>query len=161
MKPIPAEVVERTWKRVASRSVRGISQLVRRMSKRQPYVLQYLLAVGHDILNQDERELLIYLGVVVWQIMSQGSKSLPVVSGDMLDEAERRNLQELDYLGGETITDPVDLTRKMIGGYGQSEVLRHVVEALMEEPEEDCLIRDELKGIIMLDLKNVIDCFDR
>jgi len=45
-------------------------------------------------------------------------------------------------------------------GYGQPEVLKHVVEALMEEPEEGCLIRDANKGIMFLDLKTVIDCFD-
>ncbi|MDP2948725.1 MAG: hypothetical protein Q8P22_04230 [Chloroflexota bacterium] len=39
--------------------------------------LAYLLTVNHDILNQDERELLFYLGVVVWQAMSQGASLYP------------------------------------------------------------------------------------
>jgi len=30
----------------------------------------------------------------------------------------------------------------------------------MEEPEEGCIIRDDNLGIIFLDLKTVIDCFD-
>ena len=40
------------------------------------------------------------------------------------------------------------------------EVLKYVVEALMEETEEDALIRDDNKGIMMIYLKTIIDCFD-
>lgn len=54
----------------------------------------------------------------------------------------------------------IEATRTIINNYGQPEVLRYIVEALMEEPEEGCLIRDENKGIMLLDLKAVIDCFD-
>lgn len=55
----------------------------------------------------------------------------------------------------------MEATTTIINSYRQPEVLRYVVEALMEEPEEGCLIRDESKGIMLLDLKTVIDCFDR
>jgi hypothetical protein len=65
-----------------------------------------------------------------------------------------------EYLQGETEKGFVATTTRIINSYGQPEVLRYVVEALMEEPEEHCLIRDENKGIMLLDLKTVIDCFD-
>ena len=48
----------------------------------------------------------------------------------------------------------------MISGYSQPEVLKYVVEAIMEQPDEDCVIRDENLGVMFLDLKTVIDCFD-
>jgi len=43
---IPAEVVERTWQRVASLSPRSAPKLIQRMTREQPVVLAYLLAVN-------------------------------------------------------------------------------------------------------------------
>jgi hypothetical protein len=130
------------------------------MGKAQPNVLAYLLAVDHDILNQDERELLLYLGVVVWQIMSQGPHRLPRVTQKALDEAEMRNAEMLEQLQKGPEAGSLDAARRMVDSYGQPELLRFVIEALMEEPEEGCLIRGVNTGIMMLDLKTVIDCLD-
>ena len=131
------------------------------MQEQHPFVLVYLLAVGSDILNEDERELLLYLGMVIWQIMSQGDTPLTKVTEDDLDKAEEANMKMLEYLEGESEAGFMDVTEKMISNYGQPEVLKYAVEALMEEPEEGCLIRDENKGIMMIYLKTVIDCLNR
>ncbi len=48
----------------------------------------------------------------------------------------------------------------MVTGHGQPEVVRHGLQALMEESEEDSLIRDQMKGMIMIHLKTLIDCLD-
>jgi hypothetical protein len=93
-------------------------------------------------------------------MMSQGTRPLPKVTEEVLDSAEARNMKMAEYLQGETREGFVEATRTIISNYGQPEVLRYAVEALMEEPEEGCLVRDENKGIMLLDLKTVIDCFD-
>ena len=160
MDAIPAEVVERTWKRIGGISVRRSPRLARRMEKEQPVAVAYLLAVDHDILNQDERHLLFYLGMVVWRAMSQGAKPLPRVTEAALDEAEEGNLKLVEYLRSESEAGFVEAARTMLLSYGQPEVLKYVVEALMEEPEEGTLIRDENRGLMMLNVKTLIDCFD-
>lgn len=161
MEPVPPQVVEETWQRVASLSPGDAPKLISRMGKRQPLMLAYLMAVDHDVLNQDERELLLYLGVAVWQTMSQGTKRIPGVTERILDAAEAKNNKMAEYLGGETGEEGfLQATKTIISNYGQPEVLRYVVEALMEEPEEGCVIRDENIGIMFLDLKTVIDCLD-
>ena len=157
---IPADVVERTWRRMAAMPVSNAGALMDDMRKAQPNVLAYLLAVDHDILNQDERELLLYLGVVVWQIMSQGLRRLPRVTQKALDEAEARNIEMLEHLEKRSEAGFLEAARRMVNSYGQPEVLRFVIEALMEEPEEGCPIRDVNTGIMMLDLKTVMDCLD-
>ena len=157
---ISADVVERTWQRIAGQSAKDAQKLVNRMSKEQPVVLAYLMAVDTDIFNQDEREVLLFLGVVVWQIMLQGTRPLPKVTEKILDEAEAGNLKMAEYLRGETEAGFEEASRKIIGSYKQPEVLRYVVEAIMEDTEESSPIREENKGIMFLDLKTVIDCFD-
>ena len=160
MDPIPVNIVERTWKRMAALSERKAQKLAWQMQKEQPVVVAYLLAVDDDILTQDERELLFYVGAVVWQIMSQGSRHLPTITEEALDDAEARNIKMAEYLQGETETGFVEATRTILNNYGQPEVLRYVVEALMEEPEKDVVIRDESTGAMFLDLKTIVDCFD-
>jgi hypothetical protein len=83
-----------------------------------------------------------------------------MVTEEILDKAEQRNLKMIEYLQGEAKTGFEKAVIKMISSYKQHEVLRYVVEAIMEENEEAPVIRDEYKGILMMDLKTVIDCFD-
>ncbi|GEM_PF-226545 len=157
---ISAEVVESTWQRIAAQSIKGAQKLVNRMSKEQPIVLAYLMAVDDDIFNQEERQVLLFVGIVVWQIMLQANRPLPVVTEEMLDKAEAGNLKMAEYLQSETGAGFEEATRKIIESYAQPEVLRYVVEAIMEETEEGCPVREDNKGIMLLDLKTVIDCFD-
>jgi len=118
------------------------------------------MACGSDIFNQDERELLLYLGVVVWQIMSQGSTPLPKIKEKTLDKTENLNMKMIEYLKGESDTGFIDTAKTIINSYSQPEVLKYVIEALMEETEEGCLIREENKGIMAIYLKTIIDCFN-
>jgi hypothetical protein len=142
-------------------SPQEMPKLINLMSKEQPFILTYLMAIDNAIFNQDERELLFYLGVVVWQIMSQGSTPLPKVTQETLDEIEESNTKMLEYLEGESETSFIETVETIVKNYNQPEVLRYVIEALMEESDEEPLIRDEYKGIMMINLKTVIDCFDK
>ena len=157
---ISAEMVERTWQRVAALSLKDAPKIIQRMTKEQPVTLAYLMAVDSDIFNNEERQTLLYLGIVVWQIMLQGTRPLTKITEKMLDEAEAKNLKIAEYLQGETETGFEETTRKIIETYKQPEVLRYIVEAIMEDTEETSSIREESKGIMFLDLKTVIDCFD-
>ncbi len=161
MDTISSEIVEETYKRLGGMPPQEAPKMVNRMSKQQPLVLAYLMATGHDVLNQEERELLLYLGIVVWQIMNTGAKSLPEITEEILDEAEDSNMKMLEYLDGESETGFIDVLEKIINNYNQPEVLRYVVEALVEEPKEESMIRDENIGIMMIYMKTVIDSFDK
>jgi len=161
MEPMPLEVVERTWRKMSKMPLGESPKLINLMRKQQSVVLAYLLAAGHETLNQDEQELLLYIGIVVWQIMLQGSKPLTKVTKSALDEAEKANIKMLEYLEGESEADFMETTKKIISNYPQPEVSKYLVEALTEESEEDSVITDKGKGTMMIYLKTVIDCFDR
>lgn len=72
MKPISSDIVEKTWEKMEETPPQKAWEIIEVMRRQQPFVLAYLMAVGGDMFNQAERELLLYLGVVIWQIMSQG-----------------------------------------------------------------------------------------
>lgn len=162
MKPISPDIVEKTWKKmVRTSSPQKAQKLVTLMGKKQPIILAYLMAVGSDIFNLDERELLLYLGVVVWQIMSKGSTSLPKIKVKTLDKIENLNIKMIEYLKGKSYIEFINNAENIINNYSQPEVLKYVIEALMEETEEGCLIRDENKGIVAIYLKTVNDCLNK
>jgi len=161
MNTISADIVERTWRDMSTMSPENFPEVIRKFSKEQPFILTYLMALGESVFNEDERELLLYLGVVVWRMMSRGNKPLPKVTEQMIDEAEQKNVEMLRYLEGESETGFTETTATVMGNYNQPEVLRYVVEALMEDDDEDIVIRDEYLGIMMIYLKTIIDCLDQ
>ena len=161
MNIISAEIVEKTWQETASMSPLEAPKVINKFSKQQPLIVAYLMAAGHDIFNRDERELLVYMGINVWKMMSQGEGPMPKVTDKILDKVEKNNYKMLDFLEGESGADFSATVEKIFSNYNQPEVLRYVVEALFEDEEEGVEIRDEIKGMLMLNLKTVIDCFDR
>ncbi len=160
MKPISQEIVEKTWQEISNLQDMEATLLMTKMEQDQPGVLAYLMAAGDDLLNQDERELLLYLGTVVWQIMLQGTRSLRRVTIPQLESAENTNFSTLDDLSGESPGDLIAAVEEMIADYNQPEVLKYVVEALMEEDDEEIDITEDSKGLMLIYLKTVIDCFD-
>jgi len=168
MEPISADMIEKTLQRMDEMTASDVKALMDLMGKEQPYVLAYLLSVGGDSLNLDERELLIYLGTVIWQIMRQSSGlfspdgSIRQISAETLDKFEEKNWKMLEYLQDEPEADFEDTVEKIFKNYPQPEVLRYVIESLMAESEEaeDYFIRDENIGIMSIYLKTIIDCFN-
>jgi len=161
MNTISAEIVEKTWQETAAMSPLETPKLINKFSKQQPLIVAYLMAAGHDIFNQDEQELLLYMGINVWKMMSQGEKSLPEVTEKILHQVEKNNYKMLDYLDGESEVEFSETVGEIISNYNQPEILRYIVDSLFEEDEEGVEIRDEMRGMIAIYLKTVIDCFDR
>lgn len=160
MNPISAQVVEQTWQRLAGLSAREGRALGEKFVTEQPIVAAYLMGVDHDLFNEDERELLFYLGAVVWQIMLQGDKPLPRVTEHMIEEAERANVAVIESLQDAPDEVAYATIGRMVQEYPQPEVLKYVINALSESTTEEG-IRQDLLGVMMIDLKTVIDCLNR
>jgi hypothetical protein len=160
MEKISADIVERIWRRFGGMSPSEGPSRVQVMSEEQPLLLAYLMTMGEEDFNQDERELLLYVGMVVWQIMKEGAVELPQVDEDTLRPVEKKNLNMLDYLQSEPESDFEDTVKIIFENYNQTEVLRYVLDAIMEETEDGAHVRDENKGLMLYFLKNLIDCLD-
>jgi hypothetical protein len=160
MKPIGAAIVERTWKRLGGMSPEEAPAVIDAMGEEQPFVLAYLMAVGEELLTKDELGVLLHIGIVVWQAMTQGDEPLRMVSGEHLEAAEAKNFEMLEYLGEEREASFYRAAERMREGYNQREILKYILEALMEEPEEGPIIGDENIGVMFIHLKTVLDAMD-
>ncbi|MBN2090483.1 hypothetical protein JW964_12790 [candidate division KSB1 bacterium] len=160
MKPISARIVEKIRIEMSQSMPVEIPEIIEQFADDQPLILAFLMSAYDDILNQVELEALLYLGVAVWKMMRHGRKIPAMVTEKRLDEVEATNLKMLEYLDGESERDFENTVRMIIDNYNQVEVLRFVIEELMEESEDDEDFRDENIGIMMIALKTVIDCLD-
>jgi hypothetical protein len=159
MKTISAEIVETTWKRIADFSAREGKALAEKFAEEQPIVMTYLMAVDGDLFNEEERELLFYLGAVVWQMMAQSDAPLPPVTEEMIEQAEAANQTTLQSLADASDDAARAVMAQLLQEYAQPEVFKYVVTALMESAQEEG-IRDENLGVMMVNLKTVIDCLN-
>jgi hypothetical protein len=159
MKPISTESVEQTAQRIENLSVRQGEQLTQKFMEEQPLVMAYLMAVDNDLLNEEERELLFFLGAAVWQMMAQGGAPLPQVTEQTIDQFEAANQRTFEALAGGSDEDTRTVMEKLLRDYNQPAVLKYVITALMESAQEEGIRQDNL-GVLMLDLKTVIDCLD-
>ncbi|MGB9868163.1 MAG: hypothetical protein ACPLPR_09745 [Bacillota bacterium] len=158
-KIVSGRVVETTWKEMARASEKEARKWVKEMSREQPAVLAYLLGVDDGFLNREERELLVYLGIAVWRMMCRAGCKPAKVTEELLEGIERRNEEGFQQLAGKGDEALEQAAMGMLDSC-QPELFRYVVEALMEEDEAGCVIRDDAKGLIMLRLMTVIEALD-
>lgn len=162
MEAISEEKTERVWKKAAIMTPRQAQKIIHRIGQEQPVILAYLMAAGDDLFNQEERELLLYLGVVIWLIMIEGKTGLKKISEKILEEIENTNFKMIEYLEGEPDGHFAETVELIYSNYNQPAVLKYAVESLMESMEaNDEQIRNDNLGMMLIYLKVVIDCLDK
>jgi hypothetical protein len=160
MEMMSAETVEKVFTKMWNMSEQAAFRLSYDLEKEQPVLVAYLAAVDKAIFNQAERELLFYLGTVVWQIMSSVKSPLPPISEDSLLRFEKASNSLAESLKRADKVSFADGVKKILKECGQPEVLRYVIATLIDEDSADNDIRDDNLGFIILDLKTVIECFN-
>lgn len=155
---ISADTVTAVVERMASTSHTDVPLIVNRMTREQPFILAYLLAMSEAAtLTRDEGQTLFYIGAVVWQIMNQHPGGCRKVSKRELDKAIKDNEDFLEKLSADSPGDFASAAMLMVENYPEPEVLRYVVEAIMEEEDGESVISEESLGGVFLHLKIVLD----
>lgn len=155
---ISEEIVTQTWQRVAGSSPGQVQRYMTQMSQEQPAILAYLLTLDGDPFNQNEMGYILFIAVVVWQAMKQSPQGLRSVPVEAVEQADEANFAFLERFLSASETDFETAIVKMLAEYPEPEVLRYIVEALMEEDEEEPF-RDEYRGLAFVCLKTVLDAF--
>ncbi len=160
MNTISMETIDQTWQDLVAMKPGSFTDLVSDFAQEQPYILSYLMAVDEEHLNDDEREFLMFLGTVVWRIMSQSKSPLPKVTANNIFDAEDNNFNMIRNYHEEHEPDYSQAILRMLQSYNQGELLNFVVNVLLEDDEE-ANIRENNLAVMMIYLKTVIDCLDR
>ena len=155
---ISKEIVTQTWQRMARTPTSEASMLIETLKQEQPVILGYLMSLENLPFNQHEREIIFYIGVVVWQIMRESNYSSEQITFEQFRMVEDANYNFLEMLASDTEADFVSAVQSMLETYPEPEVLAYIIEAIMEDDNpDDPPIRDEYRGLAFIELKIVLD----
>ena len=153
---ISEKIVTDTWQGMNEMSELNAPLLVDQMRQEQPVLMAYLLAASDSSFDLDEGQAVFFIGIVVWLIMRKGKPRLHKVSEKLLEQIIDANEAQLERLAEDPEADLVMAAHTTSEGYPEPEVLRYIVEALME-PDEEVKFSEESGGLAFIILKNVLD----
>lgn len=163
MKKIPAETAAKGWLEINAQSDQSvIADNLRGLYGRQPLLMTYLTVADKESLNEDERQMLYYLGSFVVRIMMAECPQALEVTEEQWQKARETNLAMLKFLSSEN--DAQNFRQSMddvINAHHQSELFRLAVEILMRDPLCRQTIREENAWKLFTHLKIIIDCLDK
>ncbi|HQU73081.1 MAG TPA: hypothetical protein PKV71_16600 [Calditrichia bacterium] len=160
MQKITAEAVEKGFETIAELSPADTEKLMGAFQSEQNDTFDYLLSVGEDILEEEERETLVLTGMVLWKIMSDHGP-LPKPDAETLDKQEGRQFKLVEALN-EGVPGLMSISaEKLLDNYPQEHLLALIEDLVLYPDEEDPDdLQDENRPWLFVFLKTLIDCWD-
>ena len=112
----------------------------------------YVFSEDFDLLTQEERELLLYLMLVIWQSILRDGGEMEPVSKLALEDAEEHNWELLETVKSNNFRDRMTV---FFDDSDQEDLLAFVEDNLVED--EDSVVTKEGREPIFVALKSVID----
>ena len=160
MRALTYDDIHPLWTAKAAMDLDDAPVLVEALGAAQPDILSYLLGTGEDILTPEERQILFFLGILIWYVIDTISDAIPQITVKQLWENEEKNLRMLEYLDGEPEGEFMNTVTRIMDTYNQSTLLKYVIERIMEEPEKNSDIIEDHIGMMVIYLKSLIDSID-
>ncbi|MEZ4772302.1 MAG: hypothetical protein R3D00_03900 [Bacteroidia bacterium] len=131
-----------------------IEKLIDDFGESQPLLFTYLMMMGEDDLNEEENELLLFLGLVIWKAFG----TTKTVENNILDEVKAKNERYLESLHDASSSELETVLEEMEEVTSQPAIFAYISENLEEESD---WIRPANRGIILFLLSVMIDCLSR
>ena len=161
MEPIPEELVEETWQEVSSFASGRMIKEMGQVSKGQPELLAFMMEFVQD-LDQEVKELAVYMFYVIFRMFQKSSrKKIKNISTESIIECYEKNEHLIQSLEGIHQKFLDRIARIQLSS--QPYVMKYVVEALIDAPEEEdpVALTEEDTGFLFLLLKTVVDVLDK
>ena len=137
---------------VANLEMANFEQEVELFTEKYPVLIEYWGAEDFVLLTDDEKELMLYLMLILSKAAEQALGKVPPLSNEALENAEERNWERLDGVTAKRFRDRMDI---FFENYEQEDMLAFVEDNLVED--EDSTVTKEGREPIFVALKSVID----
>ena len=127
-------------------------QEITNFTEEYPVLIEYWGAEDFALLTQDERELMLYVLLVLVKSVEKAKGKLPPLSNESLENAEEKNWERLDNVTAKRFRDRMDV---FFDNYPQEDLLAFVEDNLVED--EDSIVTKEGREPMFVALKSVID----
>ncbi|MEM9986922.1 MAG: hypothetical protein AAF804_17650, partial [Bacteroidota bacterium] len=120
------------------------------LQEEQPVLIAYIFSENHEVFTENERELLLFLSLVIWRSVQEVQET-PEITEGQLSTAEEANWELMTASKGDfrSKLDP------FFADYPQEDLLALVEDALAED--EDSPITREGREALFVSLKTIID----
>ena len=154
METVSDDVIDASTEELHNLSDEELRNMVYQMSEEQPDLLSYLLTVGQEELSNEEQEVLLFLGVNIWNAFKK-VKELPFIADKVINEKNSQNETLIETLESGAQEGFTQTATHLIEDHSQAPLLEYVIHAIIEEDmeEEDPLIAEENKDLVVLTLK--------
>jgi hypothetical protein len=159
MEPLSEGFVEKTWQQIAKFTPERANKEMIAMGKSQPDLLAFLMAYTDD-LQQEVRELAIYIAFVVYKMFFDSSGKIPRISSKEIMDRYDENMSLMESIeeAHEKFIDRI--ARVQVSN--QPYVMGYVLEALMEDAEEDGIdLTEEDIGSLFMLFKTEIEVLEK
>lgn len=158
MAAITAQQIKKIAQHMNALSSEEAAAIVGEMRAEQPAAFQYLVSVGEDSINDDERQWLVFLGVTLWRIVKEAGLNPPPMTAETLDHAAKNTSGLISYLKGENSKEAADDFLQVLKDYPQPFLLNYVIGALNVAYEDEHCVRKENMTVLFFFMKILIDC---
>lgn len=134
-----------------------MEKMIDTFGEKQPLLLTYLMSMGENDLQEEERELLLFLGVFFWKAFQEEGLAPAEVTEARLEELKHENLALLEAAESGKGKDYDRVWQESIENYEQPELLAYLVDTL--EDEESYALRSTNFRAVQTYAKIALDSF--
>ena len=147
---------------VIDRIVDGFSQSevviegnLRALEQEQPELLDYLFSDEATVFTQPERDLLLYLVLVICAASQEVNGPLPLIDQEQLSAAEEHNWELLEGISSHRFRERLDV---FFDNTSQEDLLAFVEDSLLDDEESE--VTKEGREPLFVLAKSLIDALD-
>jgi hypothetical protein len=135
-----------------------IDQLIDEFGDKQPFVFSYLLAMGEDDFNEEEQEVFLYMGMLVWKVFDRNFTNNASISDQDIEAVKKSNLTLIEDLEFAKNHEKEALARAEVDDSVQPELLNYLIEIINEEKDS---VKPANRWSIFAFLKVLVDAFHK
>lgn len=160
MNPISENTINKAFEEVGKLSIEESQKLIDNLTETQPNILFYLLNFGKDILNESEKQIQYFLGVVICHSFNLENEKIKLIDQNTILNNEEKNRKLFSSIDDKSPEEANELLKNALADYSQAELLKTMLIIVIEEyEEEDSQIQDENLNLIFTCLKTIIDSY--
>lgn len=158
METVKHELIDESTEELHNLGEGALKDMVYQMSEEQPDLMSYLLTVGEQELSAEDQEVLLFLGLNVWNAFKK-YQTLPFVPDKKIHKKNEENEALIDKLEHNKEQGFTQLARSIIDDHSQEPLLEYIVQAIVEEDmeEEEPLVSEENRDLLFLTLKTFVE----
>ncbi|MEM6346466.1 MAG: hypothetical protein AAF927_21430 [Bacteroidota bacterium] len=135
-----------------------IAEIIASFGEAQPVLFTYLMTMGESDFDGEESELMLFLGLIIWQTYQRAGIEIAEIDEQHLEEIKSQNAKMIEFLAEESEEGFAQIARDLMTESSQAGLLEFLVQIIFEEEAD--IIKSSNQGVMFIFVKVVIDAIE-